>query len=556
MSPKTTNSAQPRFIDPTSAAVLGLGAFRARVQPDSRGAKRAAAQLRAFQPEEHEAWAQEMARTRDVDGWLSAEPEQIDPLRQALRELPELERLVRKLAADEPLGEPELFKAKQFLFYAAAALRASAALFKRWSLGAHWPAKLAGVMEKLHPQARPTPRFHLTSELDPQLKAARQSARQKKHHHRALRDALEAAILQDYPGRFDIHGAFQPDPTPKAAQNSGQIARLGADPRLAQSARGWQIVEPEFNAASAEIARAEAHVDALEAELRRRLSRLLAENTALFQQVEAELIGLDLRLAKARLRREIGGCWAELRSAPGVVITQGREPSVQRANEARGRPPQPVDLELGARPAVITGPNMGGKSVLLRLVGLSQWCAQAAMPVPAESFAFSPVRAIIYVGAEEPQHADAAAGLSAFGREVRRLVDFWGAPDSNHDAKRARLWLLDELGRGTHPEEGAEIAAEIIERLSARGERVLAATHFPKVAALKDAQKLRIAGLQDPARLKALLDDDSLDVHAALSEAMDYRPLPADNPDENQAAAVPRDARLVARALGLKLNGR
>lgn len=529
------------FSDTSTNEVLGVERFVARLAPDSRAGARLARHLRAAgqsaHPPELDA---EVRRLREVDAWVAAHPEEAERARKALAELPELERPARQLRAEEVLSEAELFAMKRFLFYSAALFDAAPTLLRGSGLGPKDAARAPQLMRAMHPQKNATPRFHLAAELSPALEGARVALRQNKKIARRLRAELEDALVSDYGGSFDIHGHYH---APEAA---GRVE----DPRLEYRAQSCQLAHPQLRALDTKIAELQQTVEAHEYELRGQLSQTLRAAVDWLLGVERALAELDLRLAKVRLRRAIGGCWAQRRDSPGLIIRQGREPEVEADLSATAEPIQAIDLELDARPTVISGPNMGGKSVLLRLIGLCQWCAQHAMPVPATSFEYARVDAIIYVGAEERINRQSTPGLSSFGREVKRLVELWEAP-----AGQVRLWLLDEIGRGTHPDEGADIAREVIESLSARGDRVVAATHFPRVAAMKSARRLRIAGLSDPAKLEALLADTTLDVQRALRAAMDYRPICADTMIDahGEDASVPRDARVVARALGLRL---
>jgi len=222
---------------------------------------------------------------------------------------------------------------------------------------------------------------------------------------------------------------------------------------------------------------------------------------------------------------------------------EGRDP---RQVDRIGDEVQAIDVTLDEAVTVVLGPNMGGKSALLKLVGLCQFCGQAALPIPATSCAFGLVGGLVYVGSEESGGAAEQEGLSSFGREVRRLVAHW-------EGRAPRVWLLDELGRGTHPGEGARFARGVIQARESAGDRVVAATHFPEIAAVEGVARLRIRGLQvsDEALREALSGLDAQDVGqltAALRTLMDYRPQPS------RATDVPRDAWRVARALGLELD--
>lgn len=527
-------------MDTSTAQVLGVAEFLGWLTPDSAAGRALGESLAVFGADARDAWQHEMECLAQADRWQAENSAVQSTLRQALGALPQLERMARKLDAQRVLEEADLFQVKQFLYFSAQILQIAGDLLGAWHVPAQWGAALDALMHAIHPQKHRTPRFHLAAELDPQLEALRAALRQNRKLERRLRTELERAITADYGGGFDIHGSFRAD----------DESALTADRRLVRVGDAWQLKDPRLSAAVAQTDAVQREVEAAEYTLRARLSRLVRQKIDWLQEVAAVLAALDLRLAKVRLRCEIDGCWPAWRKVPGIVIRAGREPLTAAALAEREADFQPVDLALGERAVVLTGPNMGGKSLLLRLVGLCQWCAQHAMPVPAAACEFAPVAAIIYVGAEEALEAE-VEGLSSFGREVRRLVEFWDA-GVGQNPRGMRMWLLDEVGRGTHPDEGAEIAREIIEARARRGDRVLAATHFPRVAALESADRLRIAGLTDPQRLQQLLSDPDIDVQDALREAMDYRPVALDA-GARGSFEVPRDARLVAQALGLRL---
>ncbi|MFU8803151.1 MAG: MutS-related protein [Bradymonadaceae bacterium] len=511
------------IADAVTRQVLGVDDFLSGLRPASLAAK--AVSLSAYGPADRATWQQEMARLHEAQTWVEAQPEKLESVRKHLGELPDLERPLRRLRAEESLGDAELFELKRFLHFGQATLVDASPILSSWDVPNSWIDRFSELLHTIHPEKQPSARFHLSDALDETLaQARREERRRKKTLHKAVAE-LEAAVIDAHGGGFDIDGFYRPPGD-----------ELPEDPRLSLHKGRLRVHSSELASDREGLEKAAEAVRSVESRVRKRLSDELRNHLDLLDDVKATLLSLDLRLARVVLLRDIDGCWATLKEDPGLRIETGRATHIKDA--------QPIDFESGPEPTIIVGPNMGGKSSLLALVGLSTFCAQHTIPVPARSFEFSFVESIVYVGAEEPAAHAQEEGLSSFGREVRRLVSWWSEGGS------PKLWLLDEIGRGTHPEEGAELAKEIIEALHDQGDEVLAATHFPAVASLEGARKLRIAGLvrrRELVRELGELAEDPRALTEALWRAMDYRPIPTDEAD------VPRDAREIARALGLAL---
>lgn len=139
---------------------------------------------------------------------------------------------------------------------------------------------------------------------------------------------------------------------------------------------------------------------------------------------------------------------------------------------SRPKESQPNDFALAPedRAVVISGPNAGGKTTLLKMAGLIAALAQAAVPLPLAPDSHSPLFDAILADIGDEQ--DIAAGVSSFSAHVRNLTRIL-------DKSRGRaLVLLDEIGGSTDPEEGAALAAGVIESLAAQGALVLATSHY------------------------------------------------------------------------------
>jgi DNA mismatch repair protein MutS2 len=227
-----------------------------------------------------------------------------------------------------------------------------------------------------------------------------------------------------------------------------------------------------------------------EAERNRILGELLTEAQRLGPDLAAHaafLAELDFLQAAARFAQSCGGRLAEVAPEGELTLSRARHPLLEpalaglraRALGAGGHqgPVVPLDLELTAdrRILVVTGPNAGGKTVALKTVGLAALLAQCALPVPAGPGTRLPrlARLVATVGDEQ----DLLADRSTFSGRLLRLKEAWeaAAPDG--------LLLIDELGSGTDPEEGAALSAALLEGLAARGTLAVLTTHLTPLAA-------------------------------------------------------------------------
>jgi DNA mismatch repair protein MutS2 len=194
---------------------------------------------------------------------------------------------------------------------------------------------------------------------------------------------------------------------------------------------------------------------------------------------------LDLLLARGRLNLE-WNCVRPLISEGGYLkLDKARHPAIGE--------PVPLDLELGdGRTAmVITGPNTGGKTVVLKTVGLLALMHQSGLFVPAEEGTAMPVFDGIFADIGDEQSI--SQSLSTFSSHVTRIASILS------EATPRSLVLLDEIGVGTEPGEGAALAMEVLGELAGRGCLVLSTTHY---AALK-------AFVQDqPAMVNAAMQFD------------------------------------------------
>ena len=272
--------------------------------------------------------------------------------------------------------------------------------------------------------------------------------------------------------------------------------------------------------------------DQMELEVRAVLTKkLMAYQTEFLENMEA--IGhIDLLLAKARLAQRNRCVRPEL-SADGALALRGlRHPQVESDLAKRGDEFTALDLKLGGGCTVITGANMGGKTVSLRAAVLSQLLFQCGYFVFAESARLPLFENVALILADS---GPGAGGLSSFGREVHLLDGLL------RQAGEGRFFLaLDEFARGTNPQEGAALARALVRHLNGLDCVALMTTHYDGVSDVAGAH-YQVAGL-----VRELEGDEQDDPRRRIARRMDYRLLSAP-----PGAPCPRDALRVCRLLKL-----
>ena len=283
------------------------------------------------------------------------------------------------------------------------------------------------------------------------------------------REAVQDPVVTQRGGRYVI---------PIRAEARGQVAGIVHD----QSASGATLfIEPlavvEMGNRWRTLRLDEEH----EVErILRSLTQAVGQESELLARSVDGLAQLDLARAKAALAEQ------QRAVAPELVSVPRREGErVLRLINARHPllPAEvvPVSLDLGGEfdTLLITGPNTGGKTVALKTAGLLALMAQAGLFIPADEGSL--VAAFERVQADIGDEQSLQQSLSTFSSHVSRIVRMLEHADSRS------LILLDELGAGTDPQEGAAIARALLDSLRERGAYVIATTHYPELKSYAQA---------------------------------------------------------------------
>lgn len=182
-------------------------------------------------------------------------------------------------------------------------------------------------------------------------------------------------------------------------------------------------------------------------------------------------VELNLIFAKAHLAEKMKGT-KPIVNAEGIIdIKQARHPLIDKNKVV------PVDIALGENydTLVITGPNTGGKTVSIKTIGLLTLMAMCGLFIPAEEF--SRVSVFDKILADIGDEQSIQQNLSTFSSHMTNVAHILSVADDSS------LVLIDELGAGTDPTEGAALAVSIIESLRSKGAKIASTTHYAELKA-------------------------------------------------------------------------
>ncbi|MDR2354974.1 MAG: hypothetical protein LBE16_02145 [Clostridiales Family XIII bacterium] len=509
------------------------------LRPHTPFGKKRAAAARPFMPGEEADLEAEYDRLEGVRDMIAAHGDAAKRITGVFDEIKDLSHSLTRCGEDV-LSTVELFEVKLLLLHTETLAGIYGDLGPAMPDG-FAPEDTGELLKTLDPEGARMPTFYIYDLFSEKLAKLRKRKKEKERLLRAdrkrLADEVFTAVgVSPDPG-FEAVIARSDETAMEAARGAPQLYVAGED-----------LFAVRFALAASEESRAlEAEAEALATEIEETEEAVRATLTdAVCAEAERILrncdrIGaLDFLMAKAAhaLRH---ACVRPVIVRDCVLrVEAGRHLPTECALREKGRAYRPVSIALERGVACITGANMGGKTVSMKLVGLVAAMARYGLFVPCESAVLGLSSSIsILIGDSQ----DLRKGLSSFGSEMEDLNVIL-----KESGERA-LILIDEIAGATNPAEGRALTRALVAYLSDKPCITLITTHFDRVARGAAVANYRVRGLSgaDLAELAAALRDaDPSERLEAIGALMDYRLERVSGESD-----TPKDAIRIAEILGV-----
>ncbi|WP_446897299.1 MutS-related protein [Clostridium sp. LBM24168] len=277
---------------------------------------------------------------------------------------------------------------------------------------------------------------------------------------------------------------------------------------------------------------------AVEYEIRRYLSFNISRYVDELLYTTLSLGRLDIALAKSKLTLDYDMCCPKLSAAPGIYMKNAVNPVIKEQVTKRGGRFYPISIDAGEGTTVITGANMGGKTVVLRTILLNYVMSVMGFYTFSDYFEFSPLDFVCFLSEDL---VPAQNGLSSFGGEMLELKKILDRVKNERG-----LIIIDEFARGTNPAEGSNIAKALVSYMNRFNSICIVSTHYDGVCNFAKLH-YQVRGLKNVDFKKLHKSgNNSGDYLKSISDSMDYTLERVD-----KDIPIPRDAINICSLIGI-----
>ena len=501
--------------------------------------KRILKETKPFFPGEEAELREELDKVETMVGFASANSRLVDEIQQTFMEVKDVAYSINR-AANQTLSVVEIYEIKSLLL-SMRKLTQIGTKGGEWVLPAEYkPEDTTELLDILDPRRDRINTFYIYDEFSETLRELRGKKREFEIAIRKEQKVKRDEIKKEYgimlTPKFDI----------VVAKNKPDFEKVKAIEDL-------ELVDQDYMSATFQLKANEAiyalmrQMDDLHAQLdeeEERIRKVLSEDIYRFAEIltdNCERMGeLDVALAKALYAMAHDCVKPEIAEEHVVEIEDGRNLQVEDILKSKGKPYCPVSISLADGVTCITGANMGGKTISLKLSGQVAILTQYGFFVPARK---ARVGLSNYMQILVGDSQSLERGLSTFGSEMEELKEIL-----DHSVDRTLL-LIDEIASGTNPVEGLALTKALGDYLIEKPYITLITTHFETVTETEGVINMQVRGLADADF--TLLNREIQYARRAeriniISKYMDYRLYRVEKQGE-----VPKDALNIAKMLGI-----
>lgn len=396
------------------------------------------------------------------------------------------------------------------------------------------------LLDELDPRRDRMNTFYIYNEFSPKLDAYR--TKKKEYEQQIRREQKQA--------REELRKKYGVQLTPKF---DIVVAKSHPDFEMIQSLEELEMTDQDYMSVTLQLKPTEkiyefvqaaeelnAEIEQEEERVREMLSRKIAEKEAVLLENCEKIGALDLALARAIYAMKHDLTKPEIVEEHVISFEDGRNLQVEDIIREKGKTFCPISLSLADGVTMITGANMGGKTISLKLAGQIPILAQYGFFVPAKhaKIGLSNYMQILIGDSQSVER-----GLSSFGSEMEELKEILDK------GQERSLILIDEIASGTNPTEGTALTKSLVDYLIKKPYISLITTHFESVTERKDIVNMQVRGLADcnfTLLNREIQHANRRDRINIISKYMDYRLYRVDS-----EAQVPKEALSIAAMLGI-----
>lgn len=526
------------FIDMNTLESIGLDYALGKLNTITPYGKYLKDNMKPFKIGEEELLIEELDQIKRLVNLTNENKYLFKNIKNILSNIKDLRNSIHRAVDGYILSNVELYEVKGFILTLAELTEELKAIEKQLHSTIK-PYRIPELENLLDPQNTKVRAFYINDDYSQELKNIREN---KKEIDNKLK--LETKNLKENIEK-ELNIKIRPDNTITISKsNKEMLNKANNSPNLIYSSETYMDIKYSLKYTlhmcqlENELFIIKEKEEKEEENIRKELSKAIGNHQEDISKNIKAIGKLDLSLSKAYMAISTNSVKPTISKKHIVNITNGRHIEVEDILKSKDRGFTPISINLQEGVSCITGANMGGKTVSLKLVGLLCAMAQYGLFVPCSSMETG-LHGFIYGSIGDKQSTD--KGLSTFGSEINSIKE------AIKKSEEQGLILIDELARGTNPEEGYAISKAIVNYLKSKKSITLITTHYDNIAASEDIQHYQVIGLANInyEELKANLKSKGTSMEL-ISRYMDYRLAKV-----TQQTKVPRDAINIAKLMGL-----